>query len=135
MLSSNQLILNRKGNANFERGLCVDGFFISARFTNLENNMIKITEGTKRKLFLHGLISSSLLSLSYSSSAIEEVIVTAHKRDQPIVEIPVSVDVIEGESLQGAGLISLEDVTTSLPAVFVANNSNATIYAGYLSVV
>lgn len=48
---------------------------------------------------------------------VEEIIVTAQKREQSLEEVPISISVMAGEQLQAQGLNNLEEITTFIPGV------------------
>lgn len=56
---------------------------------------------------------------------LEEVVVTATKREQSLQSVPIAVSVLSGEQLQAINLNSMEAITTHIPTVnFRANASN-----------
>ncbi len=48
---------------------------------------------------------------------VEEIIVTAQKREQSLEDVPISISVMAGEQLQAQGMNNLEEVTTFIPGV------------------
>ncbi|NOY17579.1 MAG: TonB-dependent receptor [Gammaproteobacteria bacterium] len=52
-------------------------------------------------------------------TVLEEVIVTAQKREQNLQEVPISVAVISGEVISNQNLVSLQDLAYNTPAVTV----------------
>lgn len=48
---------------------------------------------------------------------LEEVIVTAQKREESLQDVPISVATVSGEKLEKAGIENLEDLTTYLPNI------------------
>lgn len=59
------------------------------------------------------------------SSVLDEVVVTAEQKNQPIEEVPVSVVILEGRYLESMGITNLAQLTERLPAVTISRNSNA----------
>lgn len=59
------------------------------------------------------------------SDVIQEVVVTAQKRAERLQDVPVSVTVVSGETLQAKGLTNLEAVVSTQPAVFVTKGGPA----------
>lgn len=55
------------------------------------------------------------------TSAIEEVIVTAQKREQAINDVPITISAYEGETLQDLGIRSAEDLGMLTPGLEVSN--------------
>lgn len=52
-----------------------------------------------------------------------EIVVTAQRREQRLQDVPVSVSVVSGDSLEQAGLRSLNDVTARLPNVQITSGA------------
>lgn len=55
-----------------------------------------------------------------SAGALEEIVVTAQKRGEREVEVPISMAVLDGAALQKQGSLSLLDVTAKVPGVNLA---------------
>ena len=58
------------------------------------------------------------------SLALEEVIVTAQKREQTLQDVPISVTAFSSERLEVMGINELEDIGTNVPNLFL-NSFNA----------
>ena len=54
-----------------------------------------------------------------SSLALEEIIVTAQKRSQSIMEVPISMAVESGETLRKKGIADLQSLSIATPSVYV----------------
>ena len=54
---------------------------------------------------------------------LEEVVVTARKREESLLEVPLAVTALTSEELLGAGIVSLVDVVEFAPGVQFENNS------------
>ena len=65
------------------------------------------------------LIMSSLLTTigSPALAEIEEVIVTAAKREQSLQEVPIAVSVVDGETIEKSGITDLFDLSLSVPSM------------------
>jgi outer membrane receptor protein involved in Fe transport len=59
-----------------------------------------------------------------SSGALEEIVVTANKREQNLRDVPVSVGVIDGNVIDSLRVDSVEDVTRIVPGVSFAAHQN-----------
>lgn len=68
------------------------------------------------------LISSAILA---DEQAFEFIEVWAQKQQQPIMEVPMSLQVLTDEQLQSYGQFSLEEIEHHLPGVFASPNSSA----------
>ncbi|MFM7626875.1 MAG: TonB-dependent receptor [Gammaproteobacteria bacterium] len=68
---------------------------------------------------------TALAQQGEGSDRLEEVVVTATKREQSLQTVPIAVSVLSGEQLQAGNLNSMEAITTQIPTVnFRANASN-----------
>ena len=62
---------------------------------------------------------ASALTTGMAQAAIDEIIVTANKREQSLQDVPVSVTVTSGETIQRASIVDLVDLQTSVPSLRV----------------
>lgn len=71
-----------------------------------------------------------LSPVALAQDALEEIIVTAQKRDQSLQDVPISINVLSSERLTELGVRELEDYVQMLPNVsFIRSNpSRAEIY-------
>jgi outer membrane receptor protein involved in Fe transport len=51
---------------------------------------------------------------------LEEVVVTAQKREQTLKDVPISISAITGERLQNRSVDNMNDLSASIPNFFVA---------------
>ena len=75
-------------------------------------------------------VANAILASSYTlpshaqtsgaSDAIEEIIVTARKREESLQDVPISISVTTGEYIQESGVKGLEELSQSLPAVNIS---------------
>lgn len=97
---------------------------------------------THRKIALLALVFAALLASLYSTSslaqaesgsealALEEVIVTAQKREQAMLDVPISVSALDAEILAVSGLDRMTDYAAQIPGM-----STTAVTRGYTSVV
>ena len=67
------------------------------------------------------------------AARLEEIIVTAQKREERIIDVPVSIAVISNQEIERRGLIGMEDYLRSIPGVNLIDNgpiNNAIIIRG-----
>ena len=57
------------------------------------------------------------------SAQVEEIIVTAQRRDQSAQDVPISMQVVSGDDLQDRQISGTGDLADSLPNVMVTNES------------
>ncbi|WP_252258553.1 TonB-dependent receptor [Erythrobacter aurantius] len=57
------------------------------------------------------------------SGGIPTIVVTAQKREQSVQDVPISLQVVTGESLQNMQIAGVEDLAGSLPNVFVTKDT------------
>ena len=65
--------------------------------------------------------SSARSSADSSSGTLEEIVVTAEKRESTIQKTPVSITAISGEDLLARGLTSAQDLVQAVPGIAVAS--------------
>jgi len=81
-----------------------------------------------RKYFMHAAVSATaLLMLSdpgYAQSlALEEIVVTARKRDESIQDIPLSVAAFSANQIKNQQITDVEDVFQFVPGVHMSNHT------------
>lgn len=93
-----------------------------------------------RNVFVQSLLAgSALLCVSAAlapafaqtapSGSVEEVVVTAEKRSEPLKTTPVAVTAINATALQDTGSVSFRDLTASVPGLQIAGG----LGSGYIS--
>jgi iron complex outermembrane receptor protein len=70
--------------------------------------------------------ASAAETQTQSSDALEEIVVTAEKRESTLQKTPLSVSVITGADLAAKGISSIEDFTGVIPGLAVNNESGIT---------
>lgn len=65
--------------------------------------------------------------LTFGQEVLEEIIVTAQKRDQLLQDVPISVQVVSGELLKEQGVSDLQDVANFMPNVDVDQGINGVL--------
>jgi iron complex outermembrane recepter protein len=83
----------------------------------------------KRNIFFAGLSAlfvaisggsqSALAQTDSSLAVLEEVVVTSQYREERLQDVPISISVLSGESIQETGFTDMEAVTASMPSVTV----------------
>ncbi|MFT5575867.1 MAG: iron complex outermembrane receptor protein [Bermanella sp.] len=61
-------------------------------------------------------------------SVIEEVIVTARKREESLQETPVAVTAISGDSLRAAGINNIAELTNSVPSLQISKGQSNQVF-------
>ena len=56
--------------------------------------------------------------------ALEEIVVTARKREESLMEIPVSITAFSGEDLIGRNLTSIDQISSQTPGLVFSNSAN-----------
>lgn len=62
-----------------------------------------------------------------SAQALEEVIVTAQKREQSVMEIPIAVSAFSGEELDRMGFKDTRDMTELVPSLHISDSFNGNV--------
>ena len=65
------------------------------------------------------MLPAALPALAQSSGMLEEVIVTAAKRQQTLQEIPIAVSVVTAETIEQAQVLDIKDLQTLVPSLRV----------------
>ena len=101
----------------FKRALFAKGFFPRA----LPESLVLARLATAV-----ALIASLTSAQVYAQSGVlEEVIVTAAKRQQTLQEVPVAVSVVASESIERAQVLDIKDLQTLVPSLRVAQLQNS----------
>jgi outer membrane receptor protein involved in Fe transport len=61
------------------------------------------------------------------AQALEEVIVTAQRREQTLQEVPISINVVSGDNLRRQGFSNIEDFATFSPSVTMEDEADSTV--------
>jgi outer membrane receptor protein involved in Fe transport len=69
------------------------------------------------------LALSAVLAPALHAAVLEEVTVTAQKREQSLQDVPISVSVTSGEKLDNMSIGGLEELSASIPNVTIAENA------------
>lgn len=80
----------------------------------------------KKALILAMGLAMPAVSLAENSLLIEEVIVTAQKREQSLQDVPVSVSVVTGEAIAGSSIANLDELSMQVPNLSIAEGSQTT---------
>lgn len=70
----------------------------------------------KKNKLATAIVAASVASPAVHANVIEEVVVTATKRQESIQDVSVSVSALSGEQLSELGLSDMQDVTQQIPA-------------------
>ncbi|HKT76888.1 MAG TPA: TonB-dependent receptor, partial [Sphingobium sp.] len=79
----------------------------------------KFQNGVRIGLFLASAMTSSLAIAQTDNGGINEIIVTAQKREQNLQDVPIAVAVIGQQELTASRITSLQDVGAVAPGVSV----------------
>ena len=84
---------------------------------------------TIKQLSLGSVITLFFLleSGSLFAQALEEIIVTAQRREQSLQEVPISINVVSGNQLRRQGFSNLEDFATYSPSVTMEDEADSTV--------
>ena len=87
----------------------------------------------QKKTPLRRIIGAALLSLFTATSAtaqdsddnpltLEEVIVTAQKREQGLQDVPIAISAVSGDSLRSSNITNLQELSSLVPSLYVAES-------------
>jgi iron complex outermembrane receptor protein len=61
------------------------------------------------------------LATAYAQVGVEEIVVTARKREEKLLETPVTVSAVTAKDIEAMSLANLNDVTKATPGFFISN--------------
>src|SRR5271165_5615835 len=73
------------------------------------------------------------ISAADQSDVLQEVVVTANRREQNLLDVPYNISAVSGQALEAAGATSLADIGRMLPGISIpdlgprASSSNSNI--------
>ncbi len=71
----------------------------------------------------HDALADTAVDAKAPSSTIDEIVVTANKREQNLREVPISIGVMDAQAIAEHHVENIEDITRTVPGVaFTANN-------------
>jgi len=77
-----------------------------------------------RKYLLHTVALGVVTALATPAAAqVEEIVVTAQKREESIRDVPISMVAVQGDELRDRQISRLEDLAKTLPAIFVSQGT------------
>ena len=79
-----------------------------------------------RNSLVAAVVAATLLPAAHTYAQLEEVIVTAQKREQSLQDVPISITAIGGERIQDAAINSFNDLDNYVPNFGVSENAIAT---------
>ncbi len=71
--------------------------------------------------FIAGISLASVATVTVAQAALEEIIVTATKREASVQDIPLSIEVVTGDVLEDRGITNLETLATTMPNLEVGD--------------
>ena len=80
----------------------------------------------KKHALAAAVVSAAILPVVPAFGQIEEVVVTAQKREQSLQDVPISITAISGERIQDAAINSFNDLDNYIPNFQVSENAIAT---------
>ena len=80
----------------------------------------------KKHALAAAVVSAAILPAIPAFGQIEEVVVTAQKREQSLQDVPISITAISGERIQDAAINSFNDLDNYIPNFQVSENAIAT---------
>ncbi len=80
-------------------------------------------KGLNSKLLQSAAVVAVIIAATPAQAQIEEIVVTAQKREQSIQKVPISIQVVSGDDLQTRQISGAEDLADSLPNVLISKDS------------
>jgi len=75
---------------------------------------------------ISAMLGTSLLTTVYAQQTLEEVIVTAQRREQSLQEVPISISTVTSAEITRQGFREMEDLESFVPSVDIAANLHTT---------
>ena len=75
----------------------------------------------KRKALAAGVVLA-MSSQGFSAPMLEEVVVTAQKREQTLKDVPISISAVSGAAIENRSIDSLASLSASIPNFFISEN-------------
>ncbi|MGB2381624.1 MAG: TonB-dependent receptor plug domain-containing protein, partial [Porticoccaceae bacterium] len=72
-----------------------------------------------KRLRLAVAVAGAMSAGVAQTAEIDEIVVTANKREQSLQDVPVTVSVTSGETIQRAAIVDILDLQTSVPSLRV----------------
>lgn len=76
---------------------------------------------SKRKTLI-GAVSLAVLAPLASAQMLEEVVVTAQKREQTLKDVPISISAVSGKTIENRSIDDLASLSSSIPNFFISEN-------------
>lgn len=98
----------------------------SSQYTRYSANDAKTTGGCQKMKLEHYMLPIALVTLAVvptsqpafgQTIALEEIIVTARKRDESLLDIPLTVSAFTADEIEQAGYATITDLITAVPGV------------------
>ena len=84
--------------------------------------MKSVSQSTSTLRFIvTGILLASFCPSTFAQAALEEVVVTATKRETTVQDIPISIEVVTGDMLLNRGITNLEELATTVPNLEIGN--------------
>ncbi len=75
------------------------------------------------KFFIIGIVLASATDLKAQGVGLEEIVVTAQRREQSLQEVPISLEVFSGDRIKAQGYRNLEDLGKFSPGITISETS------------
>lgn len=69
------------------------------------------------------LLAVSVAEVALAQPEIEEIVVTAQKREQRLQDVPISVVAVSGDDIQQQNIVQLEDLSAQIPNVHISESA------------
>lgn len=92
--------------------------------TDTASSYLKIA-GNRRSLLFAAICSLSTGAQTTQAQALEEIIVTAQKRDESLQEVPLSISAFSGDTIKALGAVDLRGLSTALANVNISNDQDS----------
>jgi iron complex outermembrane receptor protein len=78
------------------------------------------------------LIATTTVAMAADQAVLEEVVVTAQKREQSAQDVPIAVTALSGNDLEQLGMVSAKDIATAVPNMLWAAEDSTNVANIYI---
>ena len=82
-----------------------------------------------RRLFALGLVICATAASTAALAQLEEIVVTAQRREQSLQDVPISVTAVTGEAILEGGFSDMEDLSVFVPNLFMQDTFTGQVLA------
>ena len=79
------------------------------------------------RVAIAAVLAGSMVQTAYAQEGLEEIVVTATRREQNLQEVPISIVAVTGEGLEMRGLQNVENLNATIPNLSVMGSAGGNL--------